>query len=65
MGGMGGVGDVRAQPRAWTGADMRHDSPREIDWDSLLPADDRTCWMWFDERTREIELDPAAARRER
>jgi hypothetical protein len=32
-----------------------------IDWASLLPADDVTRWMSFDENKRYIEIDPAAA----
>lgn len=36
-------------------------SPECIDWSSLLPADDVTRWMSFDEEKRCIEIDPAAA----
>jgi hypothetical protein len=32
-----------------------------IDWQALLPPDDVTRWMSFDEESRSIEIDPAAA----
>ncbi len=32
-----------------------------IDWDSLLPPEDVTCWMSFDEEGRSMEIDPGAA----
>ena len=32
-----------------------------IDWDSLLPPDNVTRWMSFDEEGRSIEIDPGAA----
>jgi len=42
---------------------LKQSSPsREvIDWASLLPADDTTRWMSFDENKRYIEIDPTAA----
>lgn len=33
----------------------------DIDWFALLPPDDMTCWIWFDEKLRYLELDPLAA----
>jgi hypothetical protein len=33
----------------------------EIDWASLLPAEDMTRWMSFDEGRRYIEIEPAVA----
>lgn len=36
-------------------------SREAIDWCSLLPAENVTRWMWFDESTRFIEIDPASA----
>lgn len=32
-----------------------------IDWSALLPPDDMTCWIWFDEKLRYLEIDPLAA----
>jgi hypothetical protein len=36
-------------------------SRQEIDWASLLPAENVTRWLSLDERTRRIEMEPAAA----
>ena len=36
-------------------------SREDIEWASLLPPENTTRWMSFDENTREIEIDPAAA----
>jgi hypothetical protein len=36
-------------------------SREQIDWRSLLPPENTTRWMGFDERRRYIEIDPAAA----
>lgn len=37
-------------------------SSREaIDWDALLPPENMTRWMSFDEERRYIEFEPAAA----
>jgi hypothetical protein len=33
----------------------------QIDWASLLPSDDMTQWISFDESRRTIEIEPAAA----
>jgi hypothetical protein len=33
----------------------------DLDWASLLPPDNMTRWMSFDEGTRTIEIDPSAA----
>lgn len=33
----------------------------EIDWASLLPAENVTRWMSFDERRKYIEFEPAVA----
>lgn len=32
-----------------------------IDWESLLPPENRTRWMCFDENRKRLEIDPAAA----
>lgn len=37
------------------------DSREGIDWESLLPAEDLTRWMAFDESRRYIEIEPAVA----
>jgi hypothetical protein len=37
------------------------ESVDEIDWGSLLPPENMTRWMLFDEAKRSIEIDPAAA----
>ena len=39
----------------------RFASREEIDWESLLPPDEVTRWMAFDEGRRYIEIEPAAA----
>lgn len=36
-------------------------SREEIDWATLLPPKDLTCWMAFDESRRYIEIEPAVA----
>lgn len=36
-------------------------SREEIDWGSLLPARNATCWMCFDEERRYLEMEPAIA----
>jgi hypothetical protein len=43
---------------------LRHPPARveDIDWAGLLPPSGVTCWMWFDEKKRLLEIDPAAAR---
>ncbi|HYE61141.1 MAG TPA: hypothetical protein VD997_04025 [Phycisphaerales bacterium] len=58
----------------WRGADVRewrftlllpHGSPRSrgaIDWQALLPPDDMTCWISFDEKERYLEIEPGVAR---
>jgi hypothetical protein len=33
-----------------------------IDWASLLPAENMTCWMSFDEERKYLEIEPAAAK---
>jgi hypothetical protein len=33
----------------------------EIDWAALLPPDGVTCWMYFEERDRYLEIDPSVA----
>jgi hypothetical protein len=38
------------------------DSRETINWASLLPADDVTCWMCFDEQQKYLEIDPAVAK---
>jgi hypothetical protein len=36
-------------------------SREDIQWATLLPPDDMTRWISFDEHDRYIEIDPAAA----
>lgn len=39
----------------------RFGSREEVDWASLLPPEDMTRWMAFDEARRYIEIEPAVA----
>jgi len=39
----------------------RYASVGEVDWESLLPSEDVTRWMSFDEAQRTIELEPHVA----
>jgi hypothetical protein len=43
---------------------LRQPAPtlQDVDWGSLLPADNVTCWMSFDESERSLEIDPGAAK---
>jgi hypothetical protein len=36
-------------------------SREEIDWESLYPPKNVTCWMAFDENRRYIEVEPSVA----
>lgn len=36
-------------------------SREEIDWASLLPPDNRTCWLAIDESRRRLQIEPAVA----
>ena len=36
-------------------------SREEMDWELLLPAEDVTRWMSFDERKQSLEIEPAVA----
>ncbi len=65
----------RITGRAWIGSGTRDQShweftlllpqlaisPRELDWASLLPAENLIGWLAFDMRDRRIEIDPAIA----
>jgi hypothetical protein len=33
-----------------------------VDWAALLPPEDKTCWMSFDERRKYLEIEPGVAR---
>jgi hypothetical protein len=37
------------------------ESREAIDWASLLPSENMTRWMYFEEDKKYLELDPAAA----
>jgi len=41
--------------------DKPYASREEIDWSSLLPARDVTCWMAIDEAGKVIQIEPSAA----
>ncbi len=36
-------------------------SREEIDWASLLPPDNVTCWLAFDEERKVLQVEPGAA----
>ncbi len=38
-----------------------HSSQHAIAWESLVPPDDLTGWMTFNEEAKEIEIDPREA----
>jgi hypothetical protein len=57
------IGDGRTQAE-WQFTLLLLQPPRsreEIDWPALLPADHVTCWIAVDQRSKRIEMEPAAA----